>query len=315
MRIVVIGSTGQLGTDLMKTLRETHDVTGLTHQSIEVSDYNSCLILKQHRPDVIVNTAAFHKTDQCEEEPSKAFSVNALGTRNVASVCRDIGALNIFVSTDYVFDGGKNRPYTENDVPAPVNTYGVSKLAGEFFTRQNTRHYVVRVASLFGAAGSSGKGGNFVETMIAKAIRKEPINVVDDMWMSPTYTKDAASTMGSMILARLPYGVYHVSNRGYCTWFEFAQEILKLTGFEPSLTPAKTLQTPGKANRPRFSALRSAKLPKHGLQMRHWKEALFDYLIEKGHLKRSTGKNKHPPRIRLRTNCSNPNAESSSRQA
>jgi dTDP-4-dehydrorhamnose reductase len=284
VKIVVIGSTGQLGTDLMKALGGAHEVTGLTHQSIEVSDYNSCLILKQHRPDVVVNTAAFHKTDQCEEEPSKAFSVNALGARNVASVCREIEALNIFVSTDYVFDGSKNRPYTENDVPAPINTYGVSKLAGEFFTRQNTRHYVVRVASLFGAAGSSGKGGNFVETMIAKAVKKEPISVVDDMWMSPTYTIDAASMIGNMILAKTPYGVYHAANRGYCTWFEFAKEILKLTGFDSSLTPAKTTQSPGRANRPKFSALRSTKLSKYGLRMRGWREALHDYLLEKGHL-------------------------------
>lgn len=158
MRIVVIGSRGQLGTDLMKALSEEHEVVGLGHESIEVSDYNSCLILKEHDPDVIVNTAALHKVDQCEEEPLKAFSVNALGARNVAAVSREIEAANIFVSTDYVFDGSGKRPYTENDAPNPVNTYGVSKVAGEFFTRQNPRHYVVRVASLFGLTGSSGKG-------------------------------------------------------------------------------------------------------------------------------------------------------------
>jgi dTDP-4-dehydrorhamnose reductase len=285
VRIVVIGSTGQLGTDLTKALRGAHEVTGLSHQSIEVSDYNSCLILKQHRPDVVVNTAAFHKTDQCEEEPLKAFSINTLGARNVAAVCREIDAVDVFISTDYVFDGSKNRPYTENDVPAPLNTYGVSKLAGEFFTRQNPRFYVVRVASLFGAAGSSGKGGNFVETMISKATKEEPINVVDDVWMSPTYTKDAATMIGNMILAKLPYGVYHTANKGCCTWFEFAKEILRLTGFEPSLTPAKTSQSPGKANRPKFSALSSTKLPKYGLRMRGWKEALLGYLSEKGHLR------------------------------
>jgi dTDP-4-dehydrorhamnose reductase len=284
VKIVVIGSTGQLGTDLTKALLGAHEVTGLTHQNIEVSDYKSFLILKQHWPDVVVNTAAFHKTDQCEEEPLKAFSVNALGARNVALVCREMEALDIFISTDYVFDGSKNRPYTENDLPAPVNTYGVSKLAGEFFTKQNTQHYVVRVASLFGAAGSSGKGGNFVETIISKAVKKEPINVVDDMWMSPTYTKDAASTIASMLLAKLPYGVYHAANRGYCTWFEFAEEILKLSGFDSSLTPSKTSLSSGKAKRPRFSALRSTRLPKYDLQVRGWKEALFDYLLEKGHL-------------------------------
>jgi dTDP-4-dehydrorhamnose reductase len=287
MRIVVLGSNGQLGTDLMKTLRGEHEVVGLTHQDIEVADYKSCLILKDHRPDIIINTAAFHKTDQCEEEPLKTFSVNAIGARNVTTISREIEATNTFISTDYVFDGSKDKPYTENDAPNPVNTYGISKLAGELYTKQNPEYYIVRVASLFGVAGASGKGGNFVETMIKKAERNEPISVVDDMWMSPTYTRDAATTIRSMIRAKLPYGVYHATNKGYCTWFEFAEEILRLAGLKSTLTPIKTSQSQAKARRPSFSALKSTKLPKHGIQTREWKEALVDYLAEKGHLQRS----------------------------
>lgn len=284
MRIVVIGSTGQLGTDLMKVLQKEHEVTGLTHKSIEVTDYNNCMVLKEYHPEIIVNTAAFHKTDQCEEEPMKAFSVNALGARNVATVSKESDATTIYVSTDYVFDGSKNRPYTENDMPNPINTYGVTKLAGEFFTKQNAKHYVVRVASLFGAAGASGKGGNFVETIIAKAKKNEPISVVDDMWMSPTYTTDAAVAIGNIIQTRLPYGVYHATNNGCCNWFEFAKEILRLAGLKATLAPTKTSSSPGKARRPSFSALKSMRLPKHDLRMRGWKEALVDYLAEKGHL-------------------------------
>jgi dTDP-4-dehydrorhamnose reductase len=284
MKIAVLGSNGQLGTDLMKVLRERHELIGLTHLDVEVSDYNSCVKLKGYRPDVVINTAALHKVDQCEVEPLKAFSVNALGARNVAAVSSEIGAADVFISTDYVFDGSKNRPYTENDVPFPVNTYGISKLAGEMFTRQSSKHYVVRVASLFGVAGSSGKGGNFVETITAKAKNNEPISVVDDMWMSPTYTKDAAATIGNIIDAKLPNGVYHVTNKGYCTWFEFAKEILKLGGFETTaVTPIKTSQPPGKARRPVFSALKSARLPRYHVRTREWKEALVDYLTEKGH--------------------------------
>lgn len=279
-----MGSNGQLGTDLMKTLRDENEVIGLTHQDVEVSDYNSCLKLKDHHPDVIINTAALHKVDQCEEEPLKAFSVNTVGARNVAIVSSEIEASDVFISTDYVFDGSKNKPYTENDVPCPVNTYGISKLAGELFTRQNPRHYIVRVASLFGVAGSSGKGGNFVETMIAKAKKDESISVVDDMWMSPTYTRDAAEAMGNVVRAGLPYGIYHMTNEGYCTWFEFAKEILNLAGFEPRLAPIKTSQAPGKARRPSFSALRSTKLPRYRMRMRPWREALLDYLTEKGHV-------------------------------
>jgi len=284
MKIAIIGSTGQLGTDLMKTLKHEHEAIGLTHQDIEVTNYNSCLILREHRPDVIINTAAFHKTDQCEEEPLKTFHVNAIGAKNVATISKEIQATTIFISTDYVFDGSKNEPYTEDDTANPINTYGISKLAGELYTKQNPKHYIVRLASLFGVAGASGKGGNFVETMITKAKKNEIISVVDDMWMSPTYTKDAATTIKKIIESNLPFGTYHVTNQGYCTWFQFSQEIFKQTGLNSTLKPIKTNQLQTKAKRPRFSALKSIKLPKHGLKMRDWKEALRHYLIEKGHI-------------------------------
>lgn len=284
MKITIIGSTGQLGTDLMKVLKHEHEVKGLTHQDLEVTDYNSCLILKKHHPDVIINTAAFHKTDQCEEEPLKTFSTNAIGARNIAIISKEIKSTTIFISTDYVFDGSKNEPYTEDDTPTPINTYGISKLAGELYTKQNPKHYIIRLASLFGVAGASGKGGNFVETMIAKAEKNEPINVVDDMWMSLTYTKDVAATIKKIMELKLPFGTYHATNQGYCTWFQFAKEIFRITGLNPTIKPIKTRQLKMKARRPRFSALKSIKLPKYGIQMREWKQALHDYLIEKGHI-------------------------------
>lgn len=188
------------------------------------------------------------------------------------------------MSTDYVFSGSRNKPYTEEDIPEPINTYGISKLAGELFTKQDPQHYIFRVASLFGAAGASGKGGNFVETIITKAKKYEPITVVNDMWMSPTYTRDAATTMKEIIESKLPFGIYHLTNQGHCTWFQFAQEICKLVSLTPELKPIKTSQMQAKAKRPIFSALKSAKLPKHNLDMRNWKEALYDYLVEKGYI-------------------------------
>ncbi len=284
MKIAVIGSTGQLGTDLMKTLENGHEVVGLAHKDIEVADYDSCLILKEPQPDIVINTAAFHKTDQCENEPLKTFSVNALGARNVAMISKEIAATTVFISTDYVFDGLKKEPYTEDDVPAPINTYGISKLAGEHFTRQNPKHYIVRIASVFGKAGASGKGGNFVETMIIKAKKNEPITVIDDMWMSPTYTKDAASILKGILELQLPFGVYHATNKGCCSWYEFAQEIFQITGLNPVLKPLKTDQLSLKARRPRFSALTSTKLSRYNIEPREWKEALREYLIEKGHI-------------------------------
>lgn len=284
MKIIVIGSTGQLGSDLMKVLQHEHEVIGLTHQDVEVTDYNSCLILKKHHPDIIINTAAFHKTDRCEEAPLKTFSVNAIGARNIAKITKEIKATTIFISTDYVFDGSKNEPYTEDDTPTPINTYGISKLAGELYTKQNPKHYIIRLASLFGVAGASGKGGNFIETMIKKAKKNEPINVVDDMWMSPTYTKDAATTIKKIIESKLPFGTYHATNQDYCTWFQFAKEIFKLSDLNPILRPTKTHQLQLKAKRPKFSALKSIKLPKYDIQMREWKQALHEYLIEKRHI-------------------------------
>jgi dTDP-4-dehydrorhamnose reductase len=284
VKIAVIGSTGQLGTDLVKTLSTTHEVISLTHGDLEIADYDSLGILKEQLPNVVINTAAFHKTDQCEEEPQKTFCVNALGARNIARITAEIGVATVYISTDYVFDGSKNEPYTEDDIPAPINTYGISKLAAEHFTRQNPKHYILRIASVFGKAGASGKGGNFVETMINKAKNNDPIMVVDDMFMSPTYTKDAASVLKGVLELQLPYGVYHAANRGFCSWYQFAEEIFRVTKLSPDLKPTKSDPAYGKARRPLFSALASTKLPQHNLEPRSWKKALRAYLIEKGHI-------------------------------
>jgi dTDP-4-dehydrorhamnose reductase len=140
------------------------------------------------------------------------------------------------------------------------------------------------MASLFGVAGASGKGGNFIETMVAKAKHNEPIKVVDDMWMSPTYTKDAAIAVRKAVESQLPFGIYHATNAGFCSWFTFAEEIFRLTGLNAILSPTKTETLKSKALRPRFSALTSVRLPKHGVVMRNWKEALYGYLVEKGHI-------------------------------
>lgn len=284
MRIALIGSTGQLGQDLLKALQPEHEVLAFTHQGVEVTDIASVQTLKPQKPDVIINTAAFHKTDVCEDEPLKTFSVNAIGPKNIAALSKEIGATAVFISTDFVFPGSKGAPYTEEDIPEPINTYGISKLAGELFTKQSPHHYIFRVASLFGVAGASGKGGNFIETMLAKAKKNEPITVVDDMWMSPTYTHDAAQAMAQIITRRLPFGIYHVTNQGSCTWFQFAQEIFEFVGLSPELKGMKTSQMQVKAKRPLNSALTSVKLPKYNLTMRNWEEALRAYLVEKGHL-------------------------------
>ncbi len=283
MRVAIIGATGQLGSDLVKAFSD-HEIIPLKHSDIEVTSRESCEVLKEHSPEVVINTAAYHKTDECEIYPEKAFLVNAAGAKNIAEVCSKMSATPIYISTDYVFDGAKAEPYTENDTPNPINTYGISKLAGEFYTKLAEKYYIIRVASLFGVAGASGKGGNFVETMIKKAKNGEKIRVVDDMVMSPTYTRDAAEMIKNIVEEKLPYGIYHVTNSGYCSWYEFARAIFELTNLNAELSPIKTSQLSLKARRPLFSALTSIKLEEHGLRMRDWKAALQDYLKEKGHL-------------------------------
>jgi len=286
MKIAVIGATGQLGHDLVRVLSKDHEVIGLSHADIEVTDLKSCKILEKIKPDVIINTAAYHNVPACEENPEKAFLVNAIGARNVALIGKQIGATVIYISTDYVFDGRKKAPYDEDDVPNPLNAYAISKLAGEFFTRYAPKHYIIRVASLFGVRGCRAKGGlNFVEVMIQKAKKGETIKVVNDVYMSPTYTFDAAKTIKLIIERNLPYGVYHVTNQGVVSWYEFAKAIFELLSWDVNLIPVTSSEFPSKVRRPKFSALISKKLPKYGIQMRHWKEALKDYLIEKGHLK------------------------------
>ncbi len=279
MKVAIIGASGQLGSDLVKVFGD-FELYPLTHDDIEVSDRNSVeKSLKKIMPDVVINTAAFHKTDACEDMPEKAFLVNAIGAKNVAEVCKEIKAINIYISTDYVFDGNKDKPYVESDAPNPINAYGLSKYAGELFTKNYCdRYYIVRVASLFGVAGASGKGGNFVETMIKKAKNNEKIRVVDDIVMSPTYTKDAALAIKDLL--NKPFGIYHVTNSGYCSWFEFAKKIFEILSLEVDLKPIKSHELNMKAKRPKNSALKSEK----GIRLRSWEEALKDYLKEKGHL-------------------------------
>ena len=284
MKIVIIGSTGQLGTALIEALALNHQVIGLTHNEIEVKEYNSLELLKTQKPDVIINTAAFHKTDICEEQPNETICVNTLGASNIQFISKKINAINIYISTDYVFDGAKKTPYTEEDKPSPINVYGISKYSAEQFTQQNKKHYIIRIASLFGKAGAKGKGGNFVETMITKAKQNQTITVIDDIYMSPTYSKDASQAIKQIIEKKLPYGIYHTTNKGYCSWYQFAKEIFRKTELQPNLVPIKSSQLNMKAQRPKFSALTSIKLPKYNINMSTWQQALSNYLKEKNHI-------------------------------
>ncbi|ACS91095.1 dTDP-4-dehydrorhamnose reductase [Thermococcus sibiricus] len=287
MRVAIIGANGQLGSDLVEVFGSdsSFEVVPLTHSDLDVTILDTLEVLKKLKPDVIINTAAYVRVDDAELYPEKAFQVNAIGALNVARVAEEIDAVNVYISTDYVFDGSKGEPYTEEDIPNPINVYGLSKYAGEIFTKNYSRkHYIIRVASLYGKAGASGKGGNFVEFMVQKAKRGEEIRVVDDQFMSPTYTKDVARTLKKLLELKPEFGVYHMVNDGFCSWYEFTKAIFEILGWEVDVRPIKSDELKRLAKRPRFSALRNKRLEGLGLKMRPWRSALKEYLREKGYI-------------------------------
>ncbi len=288
MKIAILGANGQLGFDLVRTFKDTeHEIVPLTHADIDVVDPSvSRKIIKNIQPEIVINCAAYVRVDDAEEFPERAFAVNALGARNMALISKELDAILVYISTDYVFDGRKNQPYIEEDIPNPLGVYGASKLAGEYFVKNLVgKHYIIRSSSLFGIAGASGKGGNFVETMIKKARSREEIKVVDDMVMSPTCTRDAAEMIMKILDKKLPFGVYHVANKGKCSWYEFAKAIFDTLMLEANLSPTKTDILQSKAKRPMNSPLASMKLKKYRLEMENWETALRNYLAEKEYLK------------------------------
>jgi dTDP-4-dehydrorhamnose reductase len=284
LRVVIIGSTGQLGQDLVRVFNE--DAAGFTHQDLDVTDEASVTAaIRSTEPDWVLNTAAFHRVDDCEANPTLTFAVNAVGALNVARAAADAGSGVVFYSTDYVF-GGQDRerdhPYEEGDSPRPLSVYGASKVAGEQLVMQaNPRHLVVRSAGLYGTA-TSRKGWTFPELMINKARTEGVIRVVIDQVLSPTFTADLAQKTKELI-EHDAVGLFHLTNAGECSWFDFAQESLDMAGVKAKMESISTAQLQQRARRPSYSALTSARLEKLGLEpMRSWRDALSDYLRAKG---------------------------------
>jgi len=284
MRVALLGASGQLGNDLFRVLKEAGDlVLPVTHARADVCDKDQIdKALGEAEPDVVINTAAFHKVEECENKPSLAFQVNASGAMNLAQACSRIGAVLVHFSTDYVFGGTqKNAPFTETDLPAPLNAYGASKVAGEHLIACNTdRYFIVRTCGLYGIAGSSGKGGNFVENMLKKALAGESIRVVDDQILTPTYTVDLAVALRKLILTGR-FGLYHLSSEGQCSWYEFARHIFECESLRPKLTPVKTTDFPSPVKRPSYSVLSKAKFRSLGLTIPAWQDALARYLRQR----------------------------------
>jgi len=286
MNIAVIGSNGQLGRDVVNAFAENHDdVSSLTHADIEVSKFDAVKIcLEKCSPAIVVNTAAMHHVDNCEKEPGSAYAVNAIGVRNLAAITRDLGATLIHVSTDYVFDGRKDAPYVEEDAPFPLQVYGNSKLAGEFYARTlNPKHFILRTSALYGRHPCRAKNGhNFVDLMLQLARTRGRVRVVNDEFVSPTPTADLARQV--VALSRSDdYGLFHATSEGSCSWYEFAREIFSLAEVEVKLEVASPGEFPGKALRPHYSVLENRALKRIGLNVfASWKAGLRQYLFDAG---------------------------------
>ncbi len=285
--VVIIGPHGQLGTDLTKRfLNSGWSVIPASHSEVAVEDFGSIgAFIESKNPEVVINTAALHQVAVCEKEVERSWKINAGGALNVARACDAVGAKSVFISTDYVFNGElpDYDSYNETSSVSPINVYGASKAAAELATLStNENSLVVRISSVFGAAGSSGKGGNFVETILNKAKGGETLKVVDDMFMSPSYTVDIASKIDGLLNADAS-GIFHGNNSGSVTWNGFAQEILKLTGIDIQVEKTSTDWSVA-PKRPRNSSMSTNSLTSIGVEQRSWKEALRAYLEEKKHL-------------------------------
>lgn len=285
-KLLLIGANGQLGSDMHRIFKDSFQVTPLTHGDLDIAHLSKVKsVVKRVKPNIIINTAAYHKVDEVEDYPEKAFLVNAIAQKNLAQISKEINSVIVFISTDYVFgqDQERLKPYTETDCVEPINTYGVSKVAGEIFTRiTNPKHFIIRSSGLYGAKGPSGKVENFVDLMLRLGREKGEVNVVDDQIISPTYTLNLAQNL-SKLLATEQFGTYHMTSEGQCSWWEFASEIFNLANLKIKCHKVNSSFFNTKATKPNYSVLANSNLKKINLNiMNHWKENLKHYLKEKG---------------------------------
>jgi dTDP-4-dehydrorhamnose reductase len=275
MKILIAGSKGMLGTDLMEQFSR-HHLIGLDRPEIDIADLDQCLEhTRELRPEVIINAAALTQVDYCEFHPEEAFRINADGAGNLAKAAASIGIPIVHYSTDYVFDGLKGEPYEEEDQINPASVYGKSKLRGEELIRDHCPdHLILRTSWLFGLHGS-----NFIATIMRVARAEKRLRVVNDQFGSPTYTKDLSAYTARLLEARCR-GTYHLTNSDSCSWYELAARCVEWAGLaEVSVTPVATCEFPRPAPRPPNSVLANARLLREGFpMMRPWQQAAEEFV-------------------------------------
>lgn len=276
MKVLITGSNGMLGHDLIDVLNDKHELILTTSKTLDITDKEHTVeFIKENKPDIVINSAAYTDVDGCEENRKLAFSVNGEGVRNLAIGCREADCPLVHISTDYVFNGKNDTPWVEDDEIDPISVYGKSKLEGEQAIQEILdKFFIVRTAWLYGV-----NGGNFPKTMLELAKTHDELTVVYDEVGTPTYTPDLAEAIGKLIETDY-YGIYHITNSGSCSWCEFAKYIFEIAGVDVKVTPVTASEFARPAPRPSYSVLNNKKWVDNGFEpLRSYKEAIKDYLI------------------------------------
>ena len=278
-KTLIIGANGALGSDLMKVL--AHPIPAV-HKDFDICDaQKTAEFIQKSGADTVINTAAFHRVPDCETRYQEAFEVNVIGVRNLARICGEQNIHLCHISTDYVFDGTLRRPYREDDKPCPLSVYGISKLAGEHALAAYCDNWsVVRSCGLYGKVPTRAKGGNFINTMVNLGRTRDKVTVVDDEMVCPTYTSDLAKGIAALLFAR-GKGIYHITQSGQTTWYDFTRVIFDFFGFETELAPIKAADFQSVVRRPVYSILDNSRFQqKTDFTMPDWKDALVRHLKE-----------------------------------
>lgn len=278
MKVLVTGVKGQLGYDVMNELtKRGHIAIGTDIEEMDITNADSVdAVIKENAPDAVIHCAAYTAVDAAEDNAKLCRRINAEGTQNIANVCKELDIKMTYISTDYVFDGQGERPWEPDDERTPLNVYGQTKYEGELAV-QNTvdKYFIVRIAWVFGVNGK-----NFIKTMLNLGKTRGSLTVVNDQFGSPTYTFDLARLLVDMVETD-KYGIYHATNEGICTWYEFACEIFKQAGMDVKVSPVSSAEYPAKAKRPSNSRMSKEKLTENGFEkLPTWQDALSRYLKE-----------------------------------
>lgn len=283
MKILLVGATGQLGGDILRN-NPGHEIVAPGRDQLDLERIDQLeKSISKIQPDVVINCAAFHNVPVCEEQPGKAFYINCFAVGKLAGFCRRRGARLITFSTDYVFGGEKNTPYLESDPPCPLQTYGITRAAGEYaaIAAAPEHAFVIRTCGLYGRSGAASKGGNFVDKRIADAKVAKSLEMGMDQIVCPTSTED----LSRAVLALIEHnestpGIYHLVNAGQCTWFEFTEAIYEILAIDVDLRPIDRKGLSGSMRRPTYSVLANTRGQRLGISLGPWKNALTKYLEE-----------------------------------